>query len=88
MNPHAKRAVVLLVGWCFILLGIIGLFVPVLQGLLFLFVGLVILSSEYAWAHSLVLWLRERFPRLGRVADEAAAKASGWLGRLSRRKPD
>jgi uncharacterized protein YqgC (DUF456 family) len=88
MNPHVKRAVVLLVGWCFILLGIVGLFLPVLQGLLFLFVGLVILSSEYAWAHRLIARLRERFPRLAGVADEAAAKAAGWLRRLSHRKPD
>jgi uncharacterized protein len=88
MNPHVKRAVVLLVGWCFILLGIVGLFLPVLQGLLFLFVGLVILSSEYAWAHRLIARLRERFPRLAGVADEAGAKAAGWLRRLSHRKPD
>jgi len=88
MNHHVKRAVVLSVGWCSILLGIVGLFLPVLQGLLFLFVGLVILSSEYAWAHRLIARLRERFPRLGRVADEAAEKASGWLGRLSHRDPD
>jgi uncharacterized protein len=88
MNRHVKRAVILVVGWCFILLGIVGLFLPVLQGLLFLFVGLVILSSEYAWAHRLVARLRERFPKVGRVAEEAAAKAACWLRRLSRRKPD
>jgi uncharacterized protein len=87
MNRHLKRAVILVVGWCFILLGIVGLFLPVLQGLLFLFVGLVILSSEYAWAHRLIARLRERFPKVGRVADESAAKAAGWLRRLSR-KPD
>jgi uncharacterized membrane protein YbaN (DUF454 family) len=88
MNAHIKRALVLSVGWGFILLGIVGLFLPVLQGVLFLFIGLVILSSEYAWAHHLITRLRQRFPKLGRIADEAAAKAAGWLRRLSRRTPD
>jgi uncharacterized membrane protein YbaN (DUF454 family) len=88
MNARLKRALVLSVGWGFILLGIVGLFLPVLQGVLFLFIGLVILSSEYVWAHHLLARLRRRFPKLGGVADEAVAKAAGWLQRLSHRKPD
>jgi uncharacterized membrane protein YbaN (DUF454 family) len=88
MNASLKRALVLLVGWSFIVLGIVGLFLPILQGVLFLFIGLIILSSEYVWAHHLITRLRQRFPKFGRVADEAAAKAAGWLRRLSLRKPD
>ena len=88
MHAQVKRAFVLLVGWGFILLGIVGLFLPVLQGVLFLFIGLIILSSEYAWAHRMIAWLRQRFPKIGHVADEAAAKAAGWLRRFSRRNSD
>ena len=88
MHAQVKRALVLLVGWVFILLGIAGLFLPVLQGVLFLFIGLVILSSEYAWAHRLIAWLRQRFPKVGHVADEAAARAASWLQRFARRKLD
>jgi uncharacterized membrane protein YbaN (DUF454 family) len=88
MNAHVKRALVLSVGWGFVLLGIVGLFLPVLQGVLFLLIGLVILSSEYVWAHHLLAGLRRRFPKVGGIADEAAAKAAGWLRRLTQRKPD
>jgi uncharacterized membrane protein YbaN (DUF454 family) len=88
MNAYVKRALVLSLGWGFILLGIVGLFLPVLQGVLFLLIGLVILSSEYVWAHHLVTRLRQRFPKLGGIADEAAAKGASWLQRLSQRKPD
>jgi uncharacterized membrane protein YbaN (DUF454 family) len=88
MNPLTKRIVTLSVGWGFILLGIVGLFLPILQGMLFLFIGLVILSSEYVWAKRLIAWLRQRFPKFGRVADEATAKAAGWLRRVSGRKRD
>jgi uncharacterized membrane protein YbaN (DUF454 family) len=88
MHARVKRTLVLLAGWGFILLGIVGLFLPVLQGVLFLLIGLIILSSEYAWAHRLIVWLRQRFPKIGHVADEAAAKAASWLRRFSRRTPD
>ena len=64
MRAAAKRLAVLLLGWGFILLGIAGLFLPVLQGVLFLLIGLIILSSEYVWAHKLLQRLRRRFPSL------------------------
>ena len=83
MKSSIKRILILIVGWGFILLGILGLFLPILQGVLFLLVGLIILSSEYVWAHRLLTRLRERFPRLGRTADQATAKATAWLRRIS-----
>ena len=86
MNRHLKRILVLIVGWGFIVLGIIGLFLPILQGVLFLLVGLIILSSEYVWAHDLLARLRSRFPKLSHTADQAAEKAAGWLRRLSRQR--
>jgi uncharacterized protein len=83
MNRTAKRVLVLLVGWGFILLGIAGLFLPILQGVLFLLIGLIILSSEYVWAHQLLTRLRQRFPRLGSLADKAHGRATVWLHRLT-----
>jgi uncharacterized membrane protein YbaN (DUF454 family) len=87
MHSSIKRAVLLVAGWAFILLGIVGLFLPLLQGILFLLIGLVILSSEYVWAHHLLRKLRQRFPRISRTADDATHRASVWLRRLSRQPP-
>ena len=84
MNARIKRVLVLIVGWCFILLGIVGLFLPILQGVLFLLIGLIILSSEYVWAHHLLSKLRQRFPKLSSTADKAMEKAIKWLRHLSR----
>ncbi len=84
MRAAAKRLAVLLLGWAFVLLGIAGLFLPVLQGILFILVGLIILSSEYVWAHKLVQRLRGRFPSIARKADEAQARASSWMRRVFR----
>ena len=83
MKSYTKRILVLIAGWAFILLGILGLFLPILQGVLFLLVGLIILSSEYVWAHRLLTKVRQRFPKIGRTADQATAKAAGWLRRIS-----
>jgi uncharacterized protein len=83
VKAYTKRILVLIVGWAFIVLGILGLFLPILQGVLFLFVGLIILSSEYVWAHRLLTRLRQRFPKIGRVADQATEKATAWLRRIS-----
>jgi len=87
MNATMKRVSVLVVGWAFIVLGILGLFLPILQGVLFLVIGLLILSSEYVWAHRLLAKLRERFPSVARAADEAKAKLSSWMRRLLRQQP-
>ncbi len=59
----AKRVLIHVLGWGFILLGIVGLFLPVLQGLLFLLIGLLILSGESPWAKKLIQGFRKRFPR-------------------------
>jgi uncharacterized membrane protein YbaN (DUF454 family) len=89
MNAAVKRISVLVVGWAFIVLGVIGLFLPILQGVLFLVIGLVILSSEYVWAHRLLTRLRQRFPSVAHKADEAKEKAATWMRHLFRhREPD
>jgi uncharacterized membrane protein YbaN (DUF454 family) len=86
MQPRIKRVVVQIVGWCFILVGIIGLFLPILQGVLFLLIGLIILSSEYVWAHKVLTRLRQRFPKLSDTAEQATARAARWLRHLSRQR--
>jgi len=86
MNDAVKRVLVLIVGWGFIVVGMIGLLLPVLQGVLFLVIGLLILSSKYVWAHRLLGKLRQRFPAVSPGADQAAVKASVWLRRLFRQR--
>ncbi|HEY6171673.1 MAG TPA: PGPGW domain-containing protein [Candidatus Kapabacteria bacterium] len=63
------------VGWTFILLGVAGFILPILQGLLFFIVGLLFLSKEYHWAFRLQMWLRgflnRSSPKLGKIFDDA-----------------
>ncbi len=85
MQARFKKVLMLVTGWGFILVGIAGLFLPVLQGMLFLFIGLFILSSEYVWAHRLLQKLRDRFPRLDSRWNEVTLKAHKWTSRVFHR---
>ncbi len=87
MNFRIKRIGILVLGWAFILLGIAGLFLPVLQGILFLLIGLIILSSEYVWAHKLLAKLKARFPKIAAHADSAHQKAERVMARWFHRDP-
>jgi uncharacterized membrane protein YbaN (DUF454 family) len=53
----------LIVGWFFIVLGILGLFLPILQGILFILIGLAILSSRSELVKGFLKHLEERYPR-------------------------
>lgn len=75
-----KRIILEIVGWLFIGLGVAGLFLPVLQGILFLLIGLTILSAEYHWARRLIGKLRRRFP-------DADRKLRRFLGKHSKHIP-
>jgi uncharacterized protein len=82
VQTKVKRIVLLLAGWGFLVFGVIGLFLPILQGVLFLMIGLVILSSEFVWAHRLLLKIRERFPGVAKRWDEARETALRWKAKI------
>lgn len=55
------RAVRVAAGVLFLVLGILGFFLPVLQGILFSVIGLTLLSTESERARSLLDWMHRRF---------------------------
>jgi uncharacterized membrane protein YbaN (DUF454 family) len=64
MNKKIKRYFIICLGCGFVVLGVIGLFLPILQGILFLLIGFFLLSAEYAWARKIFDKLRRRYPKL------------------------
>ncbi len=50
--PQLKKAVHILLGGLLIAIGIAGLVLPVLNGMLFLLIGLILLSFESAYVES------------------------------------
>jgi uncharacterized protein len=78
-----KRAAIHVAGWFFILLGIVGLVLPILQGILFILVGLFLLSSVSPWAERLLHRIRKRYPRISNTFDEAKARAKHLQARIA-----
>lgn len=85
MKAQIKKIGLIVTGWLFIITGVIGLFLPVMQGLLFIFIGLLILSTEYVWAHNLLQNLRKRFPRVASMLHHAEHRAREWFHRFGHR---
>ncbi|HSD34874.1 MAG TPA: PGPGW domain-containing protein [Alphaproteobacteria bacterium] len=82
MAAQLRRIAILIVGWLFILLGVVGLFLPFLQGILFLFIGVLLLSRESEIVRRQVDRLRARHPKIGRSMDEAEAWTRKQWNRL------
>lgn len=82
IRTHLKRLIKISAGWAFILLGAIGLFLPILQGILFLAIGFSILATEQPWAARMLHRLRGRFPQAARTLDRAKARATAWVQRF------
>jgi len=57
--------------------------------ILFLTIGLILLSRESEWAAGKLDWLKNRYPRFGKTYDEADRRAMRLWERLrGRKKPD
>ncbi len=78
------KLILLVLGWGFVGFGILGLFLPILQGILFLAVGLILLAQVSPRARLLRQRLRRRFPRAAGVFDMAEKKAARLLARVAR----
>ena len=86
MARSLKRYVILSLGWFFVLLGILGLFLPILQGILFLLIGFILLSRESEWAKRQLEKLKSRYPRFAEKYDEAEARAERLWQRIFGKK--
>lgn len=50
-------------GWSFLVLGVLGLVLPFLQGFLFLAFGLFVLRDQHIWAAQRWDWVARRWPQ-------------------------
>ena len=60
----------IIIGWSLLILGVFGLFLPVLQGILMITAGLAILSAHYIWADKLKKWFMKKIKREGDEKNE------------------
>lgn len=58
-RPSWKRK---LAGWSLLVLGVIGLILPLLNGSIFLLLGLFVLREQHAWSQRCLIWCERRWP--------------------------
>ncbi len=76
-----KKIGILILGWSFIVVGIIGLFLPILQGILFIMIGLSILSSRSELVKRFLKHLEEHYPQHHRKVEMWKEKVTNWFRR-------
>lgn len=76
-NRRRYRPLLLSLAWVFLLLGILGLFLPILQGALFLLVSLYLFALVTVRGRLLRIRLRRRYPK----AAEGMDHAEDWVKR-------
>ena len=85
LNPRRGRRVL---GWSFMVLGVLGCVLPFLQGFLFLALGLFVLRDQYLWAADRWAWVARRWPGAVAKVEELergmSARVAGWGERLRR----
>ncbi len=89
LSSDLRRLGLLVGGWIFVVLGILGMFLPILQGFLFLFVGIALLSLASARVRLWRIRIGHRYPKIRRGEE----RARHWLKRQRARfgkgrKPD
>ncbi|MBP1709433.1 MAG: hypothetical protein H6Q46_417 [Deltaproteobacteria bacterium] len=63
MKKVIKKYYKLVIGYVFIVLGILGLFLPFLQGILFLVIGAMILVKESPTFYKLKEKIKAKYPK-------------------------
>ena len=81
-RPSLKRKVA---GFALLFLGAIGTVLPILQGALFIALGLFVLRDQYAWAHRGMDWLRRRWPKQVEGVEALEGRMIGWFRRQGER---
>ena len=81
MHASLRRAIRICLGLLLILLGIVGLFLPLLQGMLFISAGILLLAPNSRVSR----WIRRFFRRLTAWAGRAVRRAKSGPARKLRR---
>lgn len=80
LPKKVKRALVLFGGVVFVILGIIGLALPFLQGFLFLLIGLIFLSLSSKTIRAWIEVHTRKFPKVHRMVVRTEEWMLKWIG--------
>jgi len=78
MKRKAKKILVLAIGSIFIIFGLLGLFLPFLQGIIFLIVGFILISLCFPRVRLLLNKHTEKSPHVFKIIN----KAEKWIVKI------
>jgi uncharacterized protein len=81
-RQRMKTIALQVTGYLFLVLGVLGLFLPFLQGFLFILIGLLLLAKHAEWAHNLLQRFRDQHPRAAQMIDRAETRMASWWHRI------
>ena len=81
--PIWLRAAAIVLGWLLIVIGVVGLFLPVLQGGLSLAIGFALLSISSQWFHLKLRGWMGRWPGIWKRMERLRRRLHGWLHRTT-----
>ncbi len=73
-----SRYVRIVLGSIFLVLGVAGLALPLLQGVILIFLGVLLLAKDIPLFARIAEWVRSRFPELSRTAEDAKRRVTQW----------
>jgi len=79
-DKPGRRAWRHIVGWPLLLVGVVGLFLPFLQGILFIVIALTVLAPEVPAFRRLITALGKRYPGVFEKAAEMKASLQKRFG--------
>lgn len=82
-HHRTKQLIRMSLGWFFIVFGVLGLFLPFLQGILFLAVGVALLADHIPFFMKIKKRIYHKFPKLEKLVHREHARLR--LMRLRRR---
>lgn len=80
MNPEVKRVLLFIAAFLFIVLGVIGLALPILQGFLFLAIGFILLSIASPRARTWIESHTRQFPKMHEWIKKIQKRVTNWIG--------
>jgi len=77
-----NRLITLAAGWGFISLGIVGIILPVMPGIIFLIIGVYLLSLESFWFANKLDKVGQKYPKFAKINSSARIRARQILRRI------
>lgn len=82
VQKKVKKIVVLIIGIIFILLGLLGLVLPFLQGIIFLIIGFLILSLYFPKVREYIQKRAQKSPHLFRIINKIEKWLVNFIGEI------